>query len=234
MIKKIEIIGPCALESLDQIAQVAKLANSHGITYIRAGLFKPRTEASSFQGLGIEGLNILTSIKTQYPKLKFVSEVCSAEQFDLIKNHVHGIQIGARNMQNFELLKHISKNFNHDFVILKRGFGNTFEEWMKSTSYLKTHINMNKIVLCERGIRTLYSPTHTTIDFVSALEARHRGYQVIIDPSHGSKDRKYVGDLLKASLALGFGYIVECHPEPEKSVSDAQQALSLSEISSYL
>ena len=238
MKNKLFILGPCSLESFEQISQVAKILHQHDVIYMRTQLFKPRTRPESFQGLGVEGISVLNKLRETYStqELRFVAEVCSEEQLAGIADHVQVIQIGARNMQNFELLKVIGKYFKHDFVLLKRGFANTLEEWLASAKYLEHFgVPKNKIVLCERGSRTLTSPTGVHLDFIAAMAARNEGYQVVIDPSHGSKKREYVIPLAKASLAMDFdGVMIECHPEPAKSVSDAAQAISLEEASAFL
>ena len=234
MKKKLYILGPCSLESLEQMTQVADLLCQLDVTYMRAQLFKPRTNPESFQGLGAEGLSIIEKLKVKYPTLKFVMEVGSLEQLKTVKSHAHIIQVGARNMQNFELLKSIGAEYKNswDFVLLKRGFANTLSEWLSAARYLELHgIPKNKIILCERGSRSLTSPTGVCMDFISALEAQKLGFLVIADPSHGTKKSEWVVPLAKASLALELdGVMMECHPEPVKSLSDAHQALSLEEV----
>jgi 3-deoxy-7-phosphoheptulonate synthase len=233
---RLHIFGPCALESFEQISKVAKLCVESNITYLRAQVFKPRTSPYSFQGLGAEGVEVLKKIRNQYSthEIKFVTEVCSTEQLDLIAPYTNVIQIGARNMQNFELLKSIKTYFDeskHDFVLLKRGFANTVDEWIAASQYLiNSGIPKEKIVLCERGIRNFASPTGVTLDFIGALKAKSYGYRVICDPSHGTKSREFVAPLAMASMAIGVdGVIVECHPTPSESISDAKQAISLEE-----
>ncbi|MFY7993649.1 MAG: 3-deoxy-7-phosphoheptulonate synthase [Bacteriovoracaceae bacterium] len=239
MKNKLFILGPCSLESFEQISQVANILRKHDVTYIRTQLFKPRTRPESFQGLGVEGLQVLAKLRETYSveELKFVAEVCSEEQLAAIADDVQVIQIGARNMQNFELLKVIGKYLKkQDFVLLKRGFANTLEEWLASAEYLQRFgVPKNKIVLCERGSRTLTSPTGVHLDFIVAMVAKQSGYQVIIDPSHGTKKREFVLPLAAAALAMDFdGVMIECHPEPAKSVSDAAQAISLEEAEQFL
>lgn len=205
----------------------------HGIVYLRTQLFKPRTNPDSFQGLGVDGITILHTLRKTYSKdeLKFVCEACSSEHLKVIAPWASVIQIGARNMQNFELLKAVGTVITeeHDFVLLKRGFANTVSEWLASARYLvQGGVPKEKIVLCERGTRSVTSPTGVQLDFIAAMEARKSGFRVIIDPSHGAKKAEFVLPLARASLQLGLdGIMVECHPQPEKSVSDAAQALSL-------
>jgi 3-deoxy-7-phosphoheptulonate synthase len=234
------IFGPCALESLEQITPVAALLKRHGLTYLRTQLFKPRTNPDSFQGLGKDGISILETLRKTYSpaELKFVCEACSTDQLEIIAPWASVIQIGARNMQNFELLKAVGKKFSehNDFVLLKRGFANTVEEWLESARYLmQGGVPKSKIVLCERGTRSVTSPTGVQLDFIAAMEAKKSGFLVITDPSHGSKRSEFVIPLAKASLQLGLdGVMVECHPRPAESVSDARQAISLEEAEAFI
>lgn len=229
----LNIFGPCSLESLEQITPVAAMLKRHGVKYIRTQLFKPRTNPDSFQGLGKDGIKILEVLRQTYgqEELKFVCEACSTEQLEVIAPWASVIQIGARNMQNFELLKAVGKHISetHDFVLLKRGFANTVEEWLESARYLaQGGVPKSKIVLCERGTRSLTSPTGVQLDFIAAMEAKKSGFKVIIDPSHGAKRSEFVIPLAKASLQLGLdGVMIECHPRPSESVSDAKQAITI-------
>jgi 3-deoxy-7-phosphoheptulonate synthase len=236
--KKLIILGPCSVESLEQMTKVTNLLCQLELPYLRTQLFKPRTNPESFQGLGVEGIPYLEKLKSIYPKIKFVMEVGSLEQLTLLAPHAHVLQIGARNMQNFELLKVVGKFLrpHHDFVLLKRGFASTFEEWMSSARYLiQSGVPKNKIILCERGSRSLTSPTGVQLDFLSALMAKDQGYQVIGDPSHGTKKSAFVIPMAKAILAAGLdGLMMECHPDPKNSVSDAAQALSLEETQTFI
>lgn len=234
------IFGPCALESLEQIAPVAALLKRHHLTYLRTQLFKPRTDPHSFQGLGKDGIKILETLRETYSaqELKFVCEACSSDQLEIIAPWASIIQIGARNMQNFELLKAVGKHISdqHDYVLLKRGFANTVGEWLASASYLiQGGVPKEKIILCERGTRSVTSPTGVQLDFIAALEAKKSGYLVITDPSHGSKKAEFVLPLARAGLALGLdGIMVECHPRPSESVSDANQAISLEAMEEFI
>jgi 3-deoxy-7-phosphoheptulonate synthase len=234
------IFGPCSLESLEQIAPVAALLKRHGLIYLRTQLFKPRTNPDSFQGLGRDGLTILQTLRETYSpdELRFVCEVCSSEHLDVVAPVASVIQIGARNMQNFELLKAVGKHFglHHDFVLLKRGFANTVKEWLEAARYLQQGgVPKDKIVLCERGTRSVTSPTGVQLDFIAAMEAHKSGFKVIIDPSHGAKKSEFVIPLAKASLQLGLnGVMVECHPNPKESVSDAEQAISLEAAEEFI
>jgi 3-deoxy-7-phosphoheptulonate synthase len=237
---KIIIIGPCSLESYEQITSTIAVAKELGITYVRAQVYKPRTNPDSFQGMGDVGIKVLKKVREVHSPsdIRFVCEVCSETQFDSVKDTAQVIQIGARNMQNFELLKYIAKNFDeklHDFVLLKRGFANTNEEWISSAEYLiKGGIPKDKIILCERGSRSMTSPTGVSLDFINAMEAQAQGFAVIIDPSHGAKDRKYVLPLAHAAMAMDFdGLMIEAHPNPDESVSDRAQAISLEALKTF-
>jgi 3-deoxy-7-phosphoheptulonate synthase len=227
------IFGPCALESLEQIAPVAAMLKRHNLKYLRTQLFKPRTNPDSFQGLGRDGIQILQTLRKTYgpDELKFVCEAGSVEQLETIAPWAAIIQIGARNMQNFELLKAVGKIISdtNDYVLLKRGFANTVEEWLEAARYLtQGGVDKSKIILCERGTRSVTSPTGVQLDFIAAMEAKKSGFKVITDPSHGSKKSEFVIPLAKAGLQLGLdGLMVECHPKPSESVSDAKQAISL-------
>lgn len=235
---KLNIIGPCSLESEEQITQVMDTAIDIGVQYIRAQVYKPRTNPDSFQGLGLEGIQLLDNLKKteKYQDIKYVCEVCSKEHFDSVKDLAAIIQIGARNMQNFELLKYVSQNFgSQEYVLLKRGFANTVKEWVSAAEYLiKGGVPKDKIILCERGSRSFTSPTGVNLDFIAAFEAQACGFHVIIDPSHGSKDRKYVLPLAQGALAMNFdGVMIEVHPTPDESISDKDQAISLEAIKSF-
>ncbi len=234
------IFGPCSLESLEQITPVAAMLKRRGLSYLRTQLYKPRTKASSFQGLGIEGLKILEKLRLDFSvdELRFVCEAGSVEQLAVIAPVASIIQIGARNMQNFELLKAVGSHTHAhtDYVLLKRGFANTVDEWLEAANYLiQGGVPKEKIILCERGTRSLTSPTGVQLDFIAALEAKKSGYKVIIDPSHGSKKSEFVLPLAKASLQLGVdGLMIECHPRPAESVSDAKQAISIQAAEDFI
>jgi 3-deoxy-7-phosphoheptulonate synthase len=232
------IFGPCAMESLEQMTSVTDLLKRHQLPYLRAQLFKPRTNPDSFQGIGEQGLAIFEALKQQYPGVRLVAEAGSVEQLKLLAPHVAAIQVGARNMQNFELLKRIGQYFSeqHDFVLLKRGFANTVSEWLEAARYvIQSGVPKEKLILCERGSRSLTSPTGVHLDLLAALEAKRHGFRVIVDPSHGTKRAEFVIPMAKAALQLELdGLMMECHPCPEKSVSDAAQALSLEELEAFI
>ncbi|MGI6393013.1 MAG: 3-deoxy-7-phosphoheptulonate synthase [Candidatus Izemoplasmatales bacterium] len=222
--KNIVIIGgPCAVESEAQIDTIAPLVVSAGAKILRAGAFKPRTSPYSFQGLGEAGLTILKSISEKY-KVPVVSEVMSLEDLPAFIGRVGFLQIGARNMQNYPLLREVGKT--NIPVLLKRGLANTIEEWLMSAEYILSEGNQN-VILCERGIRTFEPSTRNTLD-ISAIPVLKKltHLPVLVDPSHASGKWEYVESLSKAAIAAGCdGLIIEVHHEPEKAFSDGQQSL---------
>lgn len=237
------IVGPCSLESEHLANEVTKWAMDYPQIYLRAALFKPRTHPDSFQGLGLEGLPVMQAMIKA--KAKCVTEVLSVEQAEAVWEMAHGLQIGARNMQNFELLKNIGHLFQkkqlqapshrRPFVLLKRGFANGLEEWMAAALYLERYgVPSEQIVLCERGSRN--TTGGVTLDLGLALQAKYTGrYRVIVDPSHGSKNASLVIPLAKAAMAAGLdGLMIEAHPRPETSLSDAAQTISLEKLSLFL
>ncbi len=235
--KKLIIAGPCALESDTQIRQVLETLGKHGISHVRANIFKPRTSPKSFQGLGLSGLKILDLMVNN--GFKPVVEVCSLKQLAVVKDHASIIQIGTRNMQNFELLKAIGQStfYRGQEILLKRGFANTLEEWLCAAEYLNVGgVDSSKIILCERGSRSHCSPNLVVPDFVLAYTAKLESkYRVVIDPSHSTKDRRCVLPVLKASIAMGFdGALIEVHPNPDASVSDAAQAVNLQDFDIFM
>lgn len=217
------IAGPCAVESYEQMEDVFKNIDEE---YIRAGIFKPRTDPFSFQGLKKEGLDILKKLKKKYNK-KIVCEITSIEQISLCDD-IDIIQIGARNMQNFELLKAVGKLKKP--ILLKRGFGNTIEEMISSAKYIEINGNDN-IILCERGIRTFNQEMRFTLDISAVLLLKEKTkYPVYVDPSHAAGNNKYVIPLAKAAKAVGAdGIIVEVHPNPIEALSDNNQQLNFKE-----
>lgn len=220
--------GPCAVESLEQMERVANQLKSAPIQALRGGVYKPRTSPYAFQGLGLEGLEILEKIRQRY-QMPVVTEVMSIEQIEVVAAHVDMLQVGSRNMQNFDLLKALGK-INKP-ILLKRGLAATLEEFIFAAEYILSHGNPN-VVLCERGIRSFDSYTRNVLDLgtVAALK-QITHLPVIVDPSHAVGKRELVAPLAKGAIATGAdGLIIECHPEPEKSVSDARQALSLDEM----
>ena len=217
------IAGPCSVESYEQMEEVFKNIEEE---YIRAGVFKPRTNPESFQGLKEEGIKILEKLKKKYNK-KIVCEITSIDQIPLFDS-VDIIQIGARNMQNFELLKKVGSLGKP--VLLKRGFGNTIDELISSAKYIEASGN-NSIILCERGIRTFNQEMRFTLDLSAVLLLKEKtNYKIYVDPSHAAGKSKYVIPLAKAAKAIGAdGIIVEVHPYPKKALSDSEQQLTFSQ-----
>ena len=215
--------GPCAIESEEQLQECAYIAKKGGAHIIRGGAYKPRTSPYSFQGMEEEGLKILNQVSAR-TGLPTVTEVVNPADVDLVESYADMLQIGARNVQNFALLKKVGHARKP--VLLKRGMMTTIEELLMSAEYILSEGNPN-VVLCERGIRTFETATRNTLD-ISAVpvlkELTH--LPVIVDPSHAAGNWKYVIPLARAAAAVGAdGIIVEMHPEPEKAVSDGAQSL---------
>ena len=216
--------GPCAVESRAQIMETALAVRESGATFLRGGAFKPRTSPYSFQGLEEEGLGYLAEARDK-TGLLVITEVIDARDVSLVAHYADILQIGARNMQNFILLKEVAKSGKP--VLLKRGPSATLEEWMMAAEYIMDGGNY-QVMFCERGIRTFENYTRNTLDLsmVPALHALSH-LPVIVDPSHGTGKWQLVHPMAKAALAAGAdGLIVEVHPQPEKAVSDGKQSLT--------
>jgi 3-deoxy-7-phosphoheptulonate synthase len=222
------IAGPCTVENSLQMEIVGDKLQSGPINAIRGGVFKPRTSPYTFQGLGEEGLAMLAAVGERL-NLPIVSEVMSCEQLELMQERVDVLQVGSRNMQNFELLKELGRQSKP--VLLKRGLSATIEEFVMAAEYLLCHGNQN-VILCERGIRSFDSFTRNVFDLGAVVALKQLTHlPVIADPSHACGKRELVASLARAAVAAGAdGLMIECHPEPEKSVSDARQAVSLEEM----
>ena len=217
------IAGPCAVESKEQMFKAAKAVRESGAIMLRGGAFKPRTSPYSFQGLGEEGLKILKEAGESVG-LPVVSEIVGTEYVDMLKDYVDAYQIGARNMQNFELLKAVGAKGMP--VVLKRGLSATIEEWLMAAEYLMAHGSDN-IILCERGIRTFETYTRNTLD-LSAIPVIQKlsHLPIIVDPSHATGLRAKVAPMALAAIAAGAdGLIVEVHPDPDNALSDGPQSL---------
>ncbi|MCK5128750.1 MAG: 3-deoxy-7-phosphoheptulonate synthase [Clostridiales bacterium] len=217
------IAGPCSVESEEQIVGVAKQVKASGAQYLRGGAFKPRTSPYSFQGLEEEGLKLLQIAKKE-TGLPIVSEILSHDKIGLFMDNVDIIQVGARNMQNFQLLKELGKVDKP--IMLKRGMVATIEEWLMSAEYIMSEGNPN-VILCERGIRTFENFTRNTLD-ISAIPVVKRlsHLPVIVDPSHAGGKWWLVEPLAKASVVAGAdGIVIEVHPNPEEAWSDGGQSL---------
>ena len=215
--------GPCSIESEEQIVNCAKAVKASGANFLRGGAFKPRTSPYAFRGLKAKGLELLLTAKKE-TGLPIVTELMSLEHLDLF-NDVDIIQIGARNMQNFEMLAEIGKCRKP--ILLKRGLANTIEEWLMSAEYIMSGGNEN-VILCERGIRTFETATRNTFD-VSAIPVLHNltHLPVIADPSHASGKSSLIKPLAKSAVAAGAdGLMIEVHPEPSKALCDGAQSLT--------
>lgn len=220
------IAGPCSVENYNMLDTVVSSISSN-VDIVRGGVFKPRTKPTSFQGLGIEGLEIMKDVCNKYNK-PIITELMDDEYLDLYCNDVDIIQIGSRNMQNFSLLKKIAAHPAKPTVMLKRGFANTIDEFLSSAEYLSQHGNHN-IILCERGIRGFDSKyTRNILDLSSIPVLKNlTKYPVIIDPSHGTGHSYLIEPMINASIAAGAdGIIVEVHPTPETALSDSQQQIT--------
>ena len=217
------IAGPCSIESYEQVLEIAKAAKAAGANLLRGGAFKPRTSPYSFQGLGLEGLDILCAVKKE-TGLPIVTELMSPDYLDVFNEKVDLIQIGARNMQNFDLLKQLGK-VNRP-ILLKRGLNATYEEWIMSAEYIMASGNEN-VILCERGIRTFESYTRNTLDLQSIPVLNRKTHlPVIIDPSHAGGKWWLVEPMAKASIAAGAdGLMIEVHNNPECALCDGAQSL---------
>ncbi len=217
------IAGPCGVEDRKRTLEIARTVRKHGAVLFRAGAFKPRTSPYSFQGLGEEGLKILQEVREE-TGLGIVTEVTSPSQADLMVKYVDVVQIGARNMQNFELLKCVGRIGKP--VLLKRGLAATMEEWLMSAEYILSEGN-DQVILCERGIRTFERYTRNTLDLTAVPVIKKLTHlPIIVDPSHATGLREKVSPMARASIAAGAdGLIIEVHTEPDKALSDGPQSL---------
>ena len=218
------IAGPCSVEGLEPIVETAKAVKAAGATMLRGGAYKPRTSPYAFQGLGTEGILDLVEAKKE-TGLPIVSELMAIEHLDEFVEYVDLIQVGARNMQNFDLLKALGKT--NKPVLLKRGLANTMEEWLMSAEYIMAGGNEN-VILCERGIRTFEKYTRNTLDLsVIPIVKEKTHLPIVIDPSHATGDWRLVESMSLAAVAAGAdGLIIEVHPCPEKAWSDGAQSLT--------
>ena len=215
--------GPCSVESEKQIVEVAKAVKASGANFLRGGAFKPRTSPYSFQGLELEGLELL-KIEKQETGLPIVTELMSTAYLDKFVEDVDVIQIGARNMQNFDLLKEVGKTQTP--ILLKRGMSSTIEEWLMSAEYIMAGGNEN-VILCERGIRTFETATRNTLDLSAVPVIKEKSHlPIIIDPSHATGKRDLVEPLAKAAIAVGAdGLMIEVHNNPAKALCDGKQSI---------
>jgi 3-deoxy-7-phosphoheptulonate synthase len=215
--------GPCAVESRDQAMATAEAVARCGARFFRGGAYKPRTSPYSFQGMAEDGLKILAEIRERFGLL-IVTEAVDNESLELVEAYADIVQIGARNMQNFSLLKRAGKARKP--VLLKRGMSATVEEFLMAAEYIMSEGNYN-VVLCERGVRTFADHTRNTLD-LSVVPAVQRlsHLPIIVDPSHGTGKRNKVTPLSRAAVAVGAdGLIIEVHPDPDRALSDGKQSL---------
>ncbi len=224
------IAGPCAVEDREQIVSTAKFMKQLGIPVLRGGAFKPRTSPDSFQGLGNQGIELLKQAKEE-TGIAIVTELMDYEDLDEMLKIADIIQIGSRNSQNFSLLRKVGRL--QIPIMLKRGFGNTIDEFLNSAKYITKEGN-NKVILAERGIRTFEQSTRFTLDISAVPVIQERvDLPVIVDPSHPAGIARYVSPLAKAGVAVGAdGIIVEVHPAPSKALSDSQQQLDFKQFES--
>lgn len=217
------IAGPCAIENDKQMDDIGSFLSHLKIKILRGGIFKPRTSPDSFQGLGIDGFKILKDMKLKY-KLKIISEIMDPRDIEEAYDYIDIIQIGSRNMQNFSLLKEVGKTDKP--VMLKRGMSATINEWIMAAEYIKVEGN-EKIILCERGIRTFEDYTRNTLDLMSIPILKEKtDYPIFVDPSHGTGRRELILPASRAAKALeADGIIVEIHPNPDNALSDGFQSL---------
>ncbi|HUP01564.1 MAG TPA: 3-deoxy-7-phosphoheptulonate synthase [Gemmatimonadota bacterium] len=222
------IAGPCAVESADQILETARFLKAHGVDVLRGGAYKPRTSPYTFQGMEIEGLELLARARAE-TGLAIVTEVVSAEDVAAIAEIADILQVGARNMQNFRLLQRVGRSDRP--VFLKRGQSATLEEFLLAAEYVVAEGNPN-VILCERGIRTFERYTRNTLDIAAVPLLKQLSHlPVVVDPSHATGRRDLVPPLAAAALAAGAdGLMVEVHPDPESALSDGPQSLNFPEF----
>jgi 3-deoxy-7-phosphoheptulonate synthase len=226
------IAGPCSVESEDMILRAAEFLIEHGVHLMRAGAFKPRTSPYAFQGLGQEGLDILARVR-QRTGIGIVTELMDTEQADAVEEVADVIQIGTRNMQNFSLLRRVSRARKP--VLLKRGMSATLEEWLMAAEYVMAGGNYN-VVLCERGVRTFSDHSRNTLDLSVIPPVKQLSHlPIVVDPSHGTGKRDYVPPMAMAALAAGAdGLLIEVHPQPDRALSDGAQSLTFNGFAELL
>jgi len=224
--------GPCSVESEEQILEVARGVKALGATFLRGGAFKPRTSPYEFQGLGEAGLKLL-ALAREKTGLKVVTAVMDTEDLPLVADYADLLQLGARNMQNFSLLRRLGKLGKP--VLLKRGPSATIKEWLMAAEYIVSNGNY-QVALCERGIRTFETMTRNTLDLNAVPVLKSLTHlPVIVDPSHGIGMRRHVPAMARAAIAAGAdGLIIEVHPHPDQALSDGHQSLSLPEFADLM
>jgi 3-deoxy-7-phosphoheptulonate synthase len=220
--------GPCAVESPEQMHQIGKKLSELGINFIRGGAYKPRTSPYSFQGLETEGLKIIREVADEF-NLKVITEVVDRSVLDDVSMYTDIIQIGARNMQNFFLLKELGRIDKP--IFLKRGMSARINEWLGAAEYILSHGNPH-VILCERGIRTFDTSLRNTLDVAAIPLIQDLSHlPIFADPSHGTGDSKYIKPMALASIAAGCdGIMVEVHPTPDEALSDGPQSLNFEQL----
>lgn len=228
----IVIAGPCSVESREQLLATAHAVKQAGAHLLRGGAYKPRTSPYAFMGLGAKGLRLLAEAR-EVTGLPVVTEVLSTDDVDIVVEHADMLQVGARNMQNFALLRRLASVPRP--VLLKRGPSATIEEWLLAAEYLLAGGNSN-VVLCERGIRSFDTQLRNTLDLAAVARVMELSHlPVIVDPSHATGRRSVVSSVSRAAIAVGAdGLIIEVHPNPDSALSDGQQSLMLGEFSELM
>lgn len=226
------IAGPCAVENEEMLRETAFKVRAAGAVMLRGGAFKPRTSPYSFQGLGLKGLELLAGVGKDM-NMPVVSELLDSDDMEAMIEHVDVIQVGARNMQNFSLLRKLGRIQKP--VILKRGMAATIEEWLLAAEYILDGGNRN-VILCERGVRSSETWTRNTLDLSAVALVKELSHlPVIVDPSHATGVRSLVAPMARAAIAAGAdGLMIEVHPCPEKALSDGDQSLTPAEFSSTM
>src|SRR5690554_2865234 len=230
--KKEFIFGPCSIESLEQVDEVAQAVKQEGFNLLRGGAFKPRTSPYDFQGLGIEGLKIIKQVGDKHG-LKVVSEIVNPKDIEIAHDYLDVIQIGARNMQNFELLKEAGRSSKP--ILLKRGLAATINEFMNAAEYIISQGN-GQIILCERGIRTYETSTRNTLDITAVPILKQETHlPVFVDVTHSTGRRDLLLPAAKAALAIGAdGIMAEVHPDPAIALSDSQQQMDIPTFQTFV
>ncbi len=226
------IAGPCSVENEEMILRTAEFLRGQGVKLMRGGAFKPRTSPYAFQGMGQKGLDILVKAREK-TGIGVVTELMDTDNADAVESAADMIQIGARNMQNFSLLRRVSRASKP--VLLKRGLSATLEEWLMAAEYVMAGENYN-VVLCERGVRTFSDHSRNTLDLSVIPPAKHHSHlPILVDPSHGTGRRDYVPAMALAALAAGAdGLLIEVHPEPDRALSDGAQSLDFAGFTKLL
>lgn len=220
----IVMAGPCAVESLEQLREAAQAVKACGAKFLRGGAYKPRTSPYDFQGLGEEGLKLLRKVADEFD-LRVITEIVDKDDIDIFCKYADILQVGARNMQNFQMLKALGKCKKP--VMLKRGLSATISEWLNAAEYIMTGGN-EQVIFCERGVRTYETFTRNTLDLSAVAAVKELSHlPIVVDPSHGTGRWKMVAPMARAAIAVGAdGLIIEVHPHPEKALCDGDQSLT--------